>query len=278
LPQVTPEKIKPMSPEPKPRGPVLPVVIIVTLAAVVAGIYYFWIERERQATPPPAAPVLEPEVKSEPPIRHPIPQSQPPEARKPLPSLAESDEPIRDATATLIDRATFEKFFNTANLVRRFVVTIEDLPRKKMGQRYNIAKPVAGQFVVAGKGESAAIDSRNYRRYTPYVQIAETIDTKKLVGLYTYFYPLLQEEYKNLGYPKKYFNDRVIEAIDDLLAAPEIKTTIKLTQPKVLYEYADPNLEALSAGQKIMLRMGPDNAARVKAKLQEIRRELATSR
>ena len=27
------------------------------------------------------------------------------------------------------------------------------------------------------------------------MQIAEAIDTKKLVGLYTYFYPLLQDEY-----------------------------------------------------------------------------------
>lgn len=256
----------------------LPVIIIVTLVAIVAGVYYFWIEREREAAQAPAAPAPAAEVKPEPQIRHPIPQGLAPEAQKSLPALAESDEPIRDAITTLIDRATFEKYFNTANLVRRVVVTVEDLPRKKMGQRYNIAKPVAGQFLVAGKGENAAIDSRNYRRYSPYVQIGEAIDAKKLVALYTYFYPLLQEEYKNLGYPKKYFNDRVIDAIDDLLAAPEIKTSIKLTQPKVLYEFADPNLEALSAGQKIMIRMGADNAARVKAKLQEIRRELTAAR
>jgi hypothetical protein len=42
-------------------------------------------------------------------------------------------------------------------------------------------------------------------------------------------------------------------------------------QPKVLYEFADPALEALPSGQKILLRMGPENAARVKAKLREIR-------
>ncbi|HYL23657.1 MAG TPA: DUF3014 domain-containing protein [Burkholderiales bacterium] len=42
----------------------------------------------------------------------------------------------------------------------------------------------------------------------------------------------------------------------------------------MLYEFADPDLETRSAGQKILLRMGPENAARVKAKLWEIRREL----
>ncbi len=42
----------------------------------------------------------------------------------------------------------------------------------------------------------------------------------------------------------------------------------------MLYEFADPDLETRSAGQKMLLRMGRENAARVKAKLGEIRREL----
>ena len=44
--------------------------------------------------------------------------------------------------------------------------------------------------------------------------------------------------------------------------------------PKVLYEFADADLQERSAGQKIMLRMGSGNAARVKDKLRAIRREL----
>jgi hypothetical protein len=42
----------------------------------------------------------------------------------------------------------------------------------------------------------------------------------------------------------------------------------------VLFEFADPDLETRSAGQKILIRMGAENAVRVKAKLWEIRREL----
>jgi hypothetical protein len=268
-----------MSSDEKVKGPILPVVLILVLCGVIAIVYYYWLEREREASPPALAEAPpSPPVKVEPQIRHPIPAPQPSEEAKPLPPLSDSDEPIRDAAATLIDKASLDRLFNTVNIVRRVVVTIEDLPRKKMGQRYALAKPVAGQFVTAGKGDDISIHPNNYRRYTPYVRLAEVVDTKKLVALYTYFYPLFQEEYKNLGYPKKYFNDRVVETIDDLLAAPEIKATIRLVQPKVMYEYADPNLEALSAGQKIMIRMGPDNAARVKTKLQEIRRELTTPR
>jgi hypothetical protein len=41
-----------------------------------------------------------------------------------------------------------------------------------------------------------------------------------------------------------------------------------------MYEFADPDLEARSAGQKILLRMGAGNAGRVKAKLRDFRRQL----
>ncbi|MFX9123653.1 DUF3014 domain-containing protein, partial [Acinetobacter baumannii] len=43
---------------------------------------------------------------------------------------------------------------------------------------------------------------------------------------------------------------------------------------KVFYEYADPKLEALSAGEKLLLRMGPSNEAVIKAKLRELRRSI----
>ena len=83
---------------------------------------------------------------------------------------------------------------------------------------------------------------------------------------------------RHLGNPDGYFNDRVVEVIDHLLSAPEAPATIALAQPNVLYEFADPALEAESAGRKLLLRMGPGNAARVKAKLREIRNRVATKR
>jgi hypothetical protein len=43
----------------------------------------------------------------------------------------------------------------------------------------------------------------------------------------------------------------------------------------VLYEFADPALESRSAGQKALIRMGPANARRIKAKLREIRALIA---
>jgi hypothetical protein len=38
-----------------------------------------------------------------------------------------------------------------------------------------------------------------------------------------------------------------------------------------MYEYADPKLEALSSGQKLLLRTGPGQSAAIRTKLAEMR-------
>src|SRR6185369_8627545 len=74
-----------------------------------------------------------------------------------------------------------------------------------------------------------------------------------------------------------YFNDRLVEVIDHLLQTPDVRGPIPLKQGKVFYEYADPALEARSAGQKLLLRMGPQNEAVIKGKLKELRVYVTTS-
>jgi hypothetical protein len=138
-------------------------------------------------------------------------------------------------------------------------------------------QPVPGAFEVVREGEAITVAAGNAARYAPYVQALERIDAKQLAGVYLRFYPLFQKAYEELGYPKAYFNDRLVASIDHLLAAPEPSAPPRLTQPKVLYEFEDPQLEALSAGHKAMLRLGTDNARRVKAKLRALRAEITAS-
>ena len=77
------------------------------------------------------------------------------------------------------------------------------------------------------------------------------------------------------GYPEGEFNDRLLAIIDELLATPEVSDPVQLIKPEAYFLFADPELEALSAGQKILLRMGSANAGRVKSKLLEVRAALA---
>jgi hypothetical protein len=125
--------------------------------------------------------------------------------------------------------------------------------------------------MVEGKEENLVISAQNVKRYGVYIAVAKAIDSVKLVDLYRRYYPLFQNAYREIGYVNANFNDRLVVTIDDLIAAPVPQVPVRLAQPKVLYEYADPNLERRSAGQKIMMRIGPENAAILKAKLSEIR-------
>ncbi|MEE9411600.1 MAG: DUF3014 domain-containing protein, partial [Methylococcales bacterium] len=115
----------------------------------------------------------------------------------------------------------------------------------------------------------------DFKRYLPLVKLTESVNVDQLVSIYIRFYPLFQQAYEELGYPSDYFNDRLIEVIDHLLSSPRVTQPIKLIRPRILYRYADPDLEKLSSGQKILIRMGPDNADRIKKQLRKVR-ELLT--
>jgi hypothetical protein len=70
---------------------------------------------------------------------------------------------------------------------------------------------------------------------------------------------------------------RLVQVIDVLLATPQPQGTIDLVRPNVLYTFADPALEARPAGQKLLIRMGPENAAKIKAKLMQLRAALTAA-
>ncbi len=190
--------------------------------------------------------------------------------QSPLPKLAESDSFMLDALARLVGNKSLMKFFHTERIIHNIVATIDNLPTQSASMRLIPVEQASGMFVTAGTEGDLAISPKNAVRYTPYVRIAEAINFKKLVELYVRLYPLFQQSYEELGYPKKYFNDRLIDVLDNLLAAPNIKEPIRLVQTHVLYLYADPDLEKRSIGQRILMRIGSNNEMKIKAKLKEI--------
>jgi hypothetical protein len=115
------------------------------------------------------------------------------------------------------------------------------------------------------------LNPQNFARYQPMVAVIGKLDMRQLAAVYIRFYPLFQQAYQDLGYPNGYFNDRLVQVIDILLATPQPTGPIALVRPNVMYVFADPALEARPAGQKLLIRMGPDNAAVIKTKLGELR-------
>lgn len=234
----------------------------IVLVAIVAGAWFWVAKRQGEPSAPVAA---APAPAAAPAIRNPI--------------VAEDEiDPNLSATeqvATLIGTPRFEAMFVPDEFVRRVVVTVDSLARQDVAQRLSPAKPLGGTFVTAGEGDAVVLGAGNFARYTPWVELIDSLDPDATAALYKRLYPQFQKAYEDLGNPDRYFNDRVVEVIDHLLAAPDAPGTIALVQPNVFYEFTDPKLESESAGRKLLLRMGPGNAQSVKAKLREIRSRIA---
>jgi hypothetical protein len=244
------------------------------------GLYYYYKVRGAEPAPvvaKPAPPAPSTAADEPPAIANPVPEL-PADAAKPLPALEQSDPDAKEGFTTLFGKGADETFLTPENIVRRLVVTVDNLPRKKLSTEMRALKPVTGQTAVADQGETLTLSDANYKRYAPYIKMMDAADSKTIAAMYFRWYPLLQKSYEDLGYPGQYFNDRVVQVIDHLLETPNVRGPIALTQPKVFYEFADPTLEERSAGQKTLIRMGPENAAAVKQKLRELRTELTSGR
>ena len=288
------ERAETLTPEPDfservdPRGQARrrnlawPIVGIIAIVAIIVAIVVAW--RAMHAPEPPVATPSPPPQAAAP--TGPAPEStapkypieaaeatQPP-AEQALPAVADSDSLMQEALASLFTGVPLDRVFHMQEIVPRFVATIDNLPRQTVAQSKMSVMPIEGGLQTTQTDGKVLLRADNAQRYATYMRLLEQADTPKLVQTYVHYYPLFQKAYQDLGYPNGYFNDRLVEVIDHLLATPDVPAPVALAQPKVLYEFADPALEQLSAGQKIMIRMGPVDESRVKTKLREIRRAL----
>lgn len=252
---------------------------LVGLAAVAAAVIWLVQPRPERTAAPPAAPAPAASAPASPAsgIAYPI---EPPLAQAPLEASG-----IASALTELLGRKAVMSFLQVDDFPRRFVATVDNLGRSHAPPMLWPVNPTADRFTVEELDGATVIASANSQRYTPFLLLVETVDVRRAVDLYVRMYPLLQRTYEELGFPRRHFNDRVIAVIDQLLATPdpkrplkveltEVKGPIPSVRPWVRYTFADPELESLSAGQKIMLRVGSINGRRLKAKLAEIREEL----
>jgi hypothetical protein len=248
--------------------------IVLAVAAAVA-LWYYWLQvSQPQEEPLPPPPVAEPE--SLPGPLHPIPemalQRGEPTDLVPLPSLDQSDEYFKLGLTDVFGQAIGALLVD-AGMIEKIVATVDNLPRAHVAEKIRPVNKIEDQFRIESVGESdvLTISESNYDRYNALVNMLSAADLQAMADLYRRFYPLFQDAYQNLGYPDAYFNDRLVEVIDHLLATPEPRGPVEIVQPHVMYEYRDKSLEELSSGQKMMIRMGSEHAAKVKEVLRQAR-------
>lgn len=266
-------------------------VVVVLVLLVGAGGAWWWQAQGPVAPPAPlpavtsapaveAAPSALPASESASGPQNPIDALAPPEAA--LPALAGSDDHVARALGELLDSRDVAAFLQMDGLVRRVVATVDNLGREHAPARLWPVNPTPERFAVEEGGTVQTIASGNAARYGAMVRWIESVDMERAVALYARLYPLFQQAYEELGYPGRYFNDRLVAVIDHLLQAPEpaspvavrlteVKGDVPSTRPWVRYEFADPQLQSLSSGQKIMVRVGLENERRLKVRLKVLR-------
>lgn len=280
--QLDPKERRPAPPR---RRRLLPIVAGVLLGLGVIAGWLWWSGQAAPVVataPPPAAPapaVQEPTPA--PAVLHPV--RAPDEAAL----LQEQDLP---AELTHVFGSQTSEFLLLEDFPRRFVATLDNLGRQHAPPSAWPVHPMGGRFTVEEQPDgSHVIAADNARRYARFVAFASAVDTEGAVRLYARMYPVLETAWRQLGMGDRYLNDRVVAVIDQLLATPEptqppqvrlteVKGPIPSTRPWVRYEFVDPELEALSAGQKVLIRVGPGHARRLKQKLAALRQQLVRPR
>ena len=234
---------------------------------------------QEEAPAPAPEPVVEPVAEEEAPAEEPVVEEPP------LPDLADSDPVALEALTEMVGSEPVDEFVAQEAVISKFVASVDALGGRQVPPVIQAVQGPGGEFQATAdeRPESVildevgdpipqfVVDPANYQRYTPYVEMLEAIDARQAAAVFRRNQPLFEEAFAQLGYAEGDFEQRLRAIIDELLATPDVPEPVRLIKPEAYYLFADEDLEALSAGQKILIRMGPENTARVKAKLVEIR-------
>lgn len=276
---------------PQRRSPAATLAVLLLAAAGIGGIAYYYLKHPdnqqlsalQQAVGDKAKPVdvMQPEPVAEQPAvtaPDPVAASEPPlepaAEAAPLPTLDASDAGIRQELSGLTgwqDNAL--ALIVNEQLLRRFVTLVVNVAAGKVDHKSGPFLPIKGRFTVSSN-MPLTMTPESQARYNLYVEAITALDPQQCAALYRRFYPLLNNAYKELG-EKGNFHALVLKAIQQLESTPDLTQAPALVPAeKGMYKYVQPQLEALPAAQKQMLRSGWENTSKLKVWLRQLKSAL----
>ncbi len=276
------------TPAAAPRYGISPLILGAVAILLLLLAVYFWPQSHDEPAPQAQSPATEPAI-SEPAAPQPVattapvaapPQPLPerppsviPEQAKPEP-LDISDKAIITALEGVAEIPALTDMLVTDDLLRRFVVYTDNLANSELAENFAIFKAPDKPFRIYQQGGKQWVDAASYKRYTPYVESLEAMSVDSMMTLYQRYKPAIQSIYQEVGYEQN-FDQTLLGAIEQLLDTPEIPIPVEVYSDSVMYKYRDERLENLTPVQKQLLRTGPENMRRIKAKLRELRDKLS---
>lgn len=246
-----------------------PVAIAVAIViAIILGAGAYWQfggdDPEPEVAPAAPAPVAKPEPAPT------IPESTP----IVLPPLDESDTLLRTMIEGLSAHPRLSDAIDVDGLARSFVTAVVAIANGESPRGSLEHLEPQGKFDIAEREGKVVIDPASFERYTWITGVFSSLDATAAAELYVQVEPLLDQAYRDIGYPQGRFRDALEAAMNRLASTPVPEGYVEVRRGNVLWEFRDPALEALSPPQKHLLRMGPANARLVQSKIREIQAAL----
>jgi hypothetical protein len=201
-------------------------------------------------------------------------RAAPAEPSEDLPELEASDELVQRLAAELSSRPRLAEWLATDQLVRRFVGAVVRVAAGNTPLEPLDFVELEGRFRVREQDRDTAIavvDPATFARYAPAVATFVSLDTEGSAELYRRLHPLFVDAYRELGFREPPFDETMALAVQNLLDVPVPEGPLEVVPAGgTAWAYRDARLEELLPAQKLLLRMGPENARRVQAKLREL--------
>jgi hypothetical protein len=274
-----------LSPGERRRAPSIRILLVAVAIIALIAIFYDPAEHGEPPAVDEPAPALhsaaEPtpatEIPPAPDIPTPAPVVAPPPKEPPTEpevTLETSDQKLREILAAVGDSALITRVLVADDLVQRSAGMIDGFSRGLVPRKVIPLKPPKEKFSTFNIDGQTYMDPASYRRYDSYAQAIASLNIDLLVSTFHRYRALLEQAYASLGYSAEDMDNALIRTLDYVLATPEPAQPLAVQRKEAVFQYADPELEQLPPLQKQLLRMGPDNSARIKQQAEALRKRL----
>jgi hypothetical protein len=239
--------------------------IVLFVLIVLGAAYYFFIAGRSKAPEPGGGLLAEPKSAGEEAAAKEAPAVSPLTV-----GLDESDDAVRGLAADLSSHPLFGQWIKSKELLRKFAAAVDNIANGQSPRPQFDFFTLPGEFKTVARGGRIILDPASYDRYNGFTDVFDSLSTSGCARAYAGVKPLLQQAYRELGYPNEDFHQTLLRAIQEILKTPVVEDPIALEKGITTYFMSDPKLESLSPAQKHLLRMGPENLQLIQAKLREI--------
>lgn len=249
------------TPPPRRRGNG-PIFAIAAIGLVLGGLASWWWTRSPGTSAPQTAAAPE------------APATPSGEASRPLPPLHQMDTFLRALLGGLSSSPELARWLATDDLITQMAHAIDRASRGQSPARDLAVLRPSGTFEIS-RSRPTAIDPASYARYDGLARVVSSLDARSAAAAYRTILPRLDEAYRNLGRSEGTVDQAVAVVLQLLIDTPVVRDPVYLVPGTgATYAFADARLESLRPVQKQLLRMGPDNVARVQERLREIKQAI----